>query len=93
MFGQAGLLVVAPGQLHKAAGTEGGVPHGLVNQRQIGGVGVEGVVAVDAVPGKVEAIGQDEEGEEETWGVVQAGEVRYEARDVSRKTRTVNRKS
>jgi hypothetical protein len=37
----------------------------LVNQREVGGVGVERVVAIDGIPREVEGVGEDEEGEEE----------------------------
>ena len=65
MLGQTGLLTVTPGELHKVAGTEHGVPHWLVDQRQVRGVGVEGVMAVEAVPGEVGGVGDDEEGKQD----------------------------
>ena len=47
-----------------------GVPHGLVNQRQVGGVGIEGSVPVDGVPGEVDGIGEDEQNEEKGEHIV-----------------------
>ncbi len=59
MLGQAGLLPAAPGEFHKIAGAMHGVPHGLVDEREIGGVGVERIVPVDGVPRKIDRIGQN----------------------------------
>ncbi len=65
MLGQARLLAIAPGEFHKAAGATDGVPHRLVNKREIGRVRVEGVVTIDGIPGEVERVGDDEEDQEE----------------------------
>ncbi len=55
------MLAIAPSEFHKAAGPAYGVPHRLVNQGKIGGVGIEGIMAVDGVARKVDGIGSDEE--------------------------------
>ena len=63
MFGQPWLLPAAPGQFHKTTGATHRIPQRLVNERQIGGVGVERVVSINGIPREVAGISDDEEGE------------------------------
>ncbi len=65
VFGQTGLLMVAPGGFHKTPAQ--GIPHCLVNQRQVRGVGAQRFISLDGIPGEVEGEYEDESPKDQGW--------------------------